>query len=135
MNGLQMPKIESMSKMQFSKWLMALGLCLTIGTGSLSAGYEYKMDARTQPMGQLESEISAKFTRGVVNVLYGWTEIARTPINMAQGPKKNFLKVIFVGIPYGVLRAAGRTVLGVFEIVTCYAPQKPIMEPIEGDVV
>lgn len=99
------------------------------------AGYEYRMDTRTNPMGQIESEISAKFTRGVVNVLYGWTEIARTPINMAQGPRKNFLKVIFVGIPYGVLRAAGRTVLGVFEIVTCYAPQKPIMAPIEGEVV
>ncbi len=134
MNGLQMPKIKRMNKRHFKPLYLALGLWMALSPNSVWAGYEYKIDQKTQPMGQLESEISAKLTRGLVNVLYGWTEIARTPINMAQGPKKNFLKVIFVGIPYGVFRAAGRTVLGVFEIVTCYAPQKPVMEPIEGEV-
>ena len=85
-------------------------------------------------MGNYESEISGKLTRGGVNTLFGWTELAKTPIDMAQGPKKNFFKVFFVGIPYGVAKAAGRTGVGVFEILTCYAPQKPILRPIEGDV-
>ncbi len=99
------------------------------------AGYEYKFDQRINPMGNYEGEMSGKLTRGAVNTLFGWTELAKTPIDMAQGPKKNFFKVIFAGIPYGIVKAAGRTGVGIFEMVTFFAPQKPILPPIEGDVV
>lgn len=78
--------------------------------------------------------MAAKFTRGVVNTLFGWTELAKTPIDMSQGPKKNIFKTVFVGIPYGVLKAVGRTGVGLFEMLTFYAPQNPILPPIEGDV-
>ena len=86
-------------------------------------------------MGNYESEMSGKLTRGAVNTLFGWTELVKTPIDMAQGPKKNFFKVFFAGVPYGVVKAAGRTGVGIFEMVTCYAPQKPILPPIQGVVV
>ncbi len=85
-------------------------------------------------MGNFESEMASKLTRGAVNVFFGWTELVKTPIDMSQGPKKNIFKTVFVGIPYGVIRAVGRTGVGLFEIVTFYAPQKPIFPPIEGDI-
>lgn len=98
------------------------------------AGYEYKFDKRINPMGNYEAEIANKLTRGGVNTLFGWTELVKTPIDLSQGPKKNIFKTVFVGVPYGVLNAVGRTGVGLFEIVTCYAPQKPILPPIEGDI-
>lgn len=104
------------------------------GSFPAQAGYEYKYDKRINPMGNFESEITQKLTRGLTNVLFGWTELAKTPIDMSQGPKKNFFKVIFVGIPYGVLKAVGRTGVGLFEMLTFFAPQKPILPPIEGSV-
>ena len=134
MNSLQMPKMYSMKKSAFLRLFTAFMVWLTAGTAPVFAGYEYKFDRKTNPMGNFESEMSGKLTRGVVNTLFGWTELARTPISMAQGPKKNFLKVIFIGVPYGILRAGGRTLLGIYEIVTFFAPQKPIMAPIEGQV-
>ena len=113
----------------------AFFLLLVITSLPVKAGYDYKFDTRDVPMGQFESEISGKLTRGVTNVLYGWTEIGRTPVRLAEGPQHPILAALAVGIPYGILRAAVRTVVGVYEIVTCYAPQGPIMRPIEGDVV
>ncbi len=134
MNGLQMPKIKRMRNRLISGVLLS-ALLLCLAGRPLQAGYDYKFDSNPQPMGQFESEIGGKLTRGTVNLLYGWTEFARTPVKMSHGPKRNFAKVFLIGVPYGILRAAGRTGLGVYEILTCYAPQRPIMEPIEGDVV
>ncbi len=134
MNGLQMPKIKRMKNVFLKRSLALAVVWMLAGACPLIAGYEYKFDNKTNPMGEFESEITGKLTRGMVNLIYGWTEIARTPINMSQGPKKNFLKTTLIGVPYGILRAGARTVLGVYEIVTCWAPQKPIMEPIEGEV-
>lgn len=105
----------------------ALGSCLVWASN-------YRYDAAPEAPGNYEAQISSKLTRGVTNVLFGWTEVVRTPVGMAQGPKKNFFKVVLVGIPYGALRAAARTAVGVYEIVTCFAPQNPIMSPIDGDV-
>ncbi len=99
------------------------------------AGYEYRMETHGPEMGQFESEMSGKLTRGLVNVLYGWTEIVRGPVEMAVGPTTGALKAVAFGVPYGIFRATGRTLVGVYEAVTCYAPQKPIMRPIEGDVL
>ena len=113
----------------------AFFLLLVITSLPVKAGYDYKFDTRDVPMGQFESEMSGKLNRGLANVLFGWTEFLRTPVGMTQEVKKNYLKAIFIGVPYGILRAAGRTVIGIYEIVTFYAPQKPIMAPIEGEVL
>lgn len=129
-----MPTIESMNSIWKRNFLSAVIMVMFLGQLPASAGYEYKYDKRINPMGNFESEIAQKFTRGITNTLFGWTELAKTPIDMAQGPKKNFFKVILIGIPYGALKAVGRTAVGVFEMVTCVAPQKPILPPIEGDV-
>lgn len=113
---------------------LVLALFIFMGPLPARAGYDYKFDRRINPMGNFESEIASKFTRGIVNTLFGWTELAKTPIDMSQGPKKNVFKTVFVGIPLGVVKAVGRTGVGLFEILTCYAPQKPILPPIEGDI-
>lgn len=138
MKRLQMPKIETMEKFIYSRvfvsFMLAAGLCLS-GPGWAEAGYDYKFENKPAPMGQFESEMSQKFTRGSSNVLFGWTEIARTPTFMSQEPKANPVKVLALGVPFGVVRAVGRTVIGAYEMATFYAPQRPIMQPIEGDVV
>ena len=100
------------------------------------AGYEYQYDSpRMVKQGQFESEVTAKLGRGVTNVLFGWTEIFRTPIRVAEPANDGIMKAIFWGIPLGIARFVGRTLVGVYEIATFYAPQEPIMAPIEGDVV
>ncbi len=107
----------------------------TLIQGTALAGYDYKFESKPAPMGQFESEMGSKLTRGVTNLIFGWTELVQAPVFMSQEPKANPLKVIFLGIPYGVIRAVGRTGIGVYEMVTFYAPQPPIMRPIEGEVV
>ena len=97
--------------------------------------YDYKLDSHIARTGQFESEISNKLERGTTNILYGWTEIFRTPVDWSQDTQHGFLQAVTIGLPYGAVRMVGRTVVGVYEVATCYAPQKPIFAPIEGDIV
>lgn len=131
MNLRQMPKfIQMIRKIVCLSILMSL-LSPCLGWG----GYDYQFDTRMVKHGQFESEISAKLSRGITNVLLGWTELIKTPIETADPIDDGVIKAVFVGIPYGISRFVARTLVGVFEIATFYAPQKPIMRPIEGDVV
>ena len=100
----------------------------------VSAHYDYKFEAKTPKMGQFESDISAKLSRGITNIVYGWTEVFRTPTDMAAETDKGFLTAAFLGLPYGILRVPVRTLVGVYEVATCYAPQGPILSPIEGNI-
>ena len=86
-------------------------------------------------MGQFESEISEKLSRGATNIVFGWTEVLRTPVEMGEGPQNSKFKAFAVGVPYGIFRFIGRTVVGFYEVATCYAPQPPIFAPLQGDVV
>ena len=99
------------------------------------AAYRYPPGQRDLNRGVFESEISDKLTRGIANTAWGWTEMAITPVNMGEDARHGVLSAVFLGIPYGVVRAVGRTLVGVYEVSTCYAPQKPIFNPIEGDVL
>ena len=108
---------------------------LTAGTLPAQAAYDYKFDSKPYPMGNFESEMSGKASRGLTNILFGWTEMFRTPVQLNHGIEHGLAYSLIVGIPYGILRAGARTVVGVYEILTFYAPQGPIMEPIEGDVL
>jgi len=114
--------------------LLALMMILSSAT-PLDAGYNYRFDSRSVKMGQFESEMSAKFTRGLINTSYGWTELFRTPIEWAAEPHRGVLSALTIGVPYGILRMLGRTLVGIYEITTAYAPQDPIFAPIEGDVL
>lgn len=98
----------------------------------LEAGYDYKFDAPIVPAGQYEAEVSAKLTRGVVNTIYGWTEIFRTPARWVDTTEHGKISAVLIGVPYGLTRFVGRTVVGIYEILTCYAPQRPIFEDINA---
>ena len=100
-----------------------------------AAAYRYPPGQKDSNRGIFEAEISGKLTRGITNAAWGWTELAITPVDMGEGPQHNILGALFLGIPYGAFRAVGRTLVGVYEISTCYAPQKPIFNPIEGEVL
>ncbi len=99
------------------------------------AGYKYRFDERMNQRGQYELEVSEKLTRGINNTIYGWTEMARTPIDWAERPGRGVLGALILGVPYGFFRMLGRTFVGIYEMGTCYAPQKPIFSEIEGDVL
>ena len=114
--------------------LFLWGLILQTTPAALAAGYDYKFDSKPVKIGHFETEMADKFTRGLTNTAFGWTEMARTPATMTEGIEGSFLKSIFLGIPYGLVRGVARTGVGVYEILTFYAPQGPIMESLEGDV-
>ena len=65
----------------------------------------------------------------------------RHPERAADGPNAIGVGImlvfsaLFLGLPYGITRAVGRTLVGVYEVSTCYAPQKPIFDLIEGEVL
>ncbi len=115
-------------------YLLCLLFFLTVPPVS-SAHYDYKFENREVKMGQFESEMSAKLTRGVTNILFGWTELVRTPTQWAAQTEHGFVSSVFVGIPYGIVRMMGRTLVGVYEVATFYAPQRPIFKNIEGEIV
>ena len=110
--------------------LMILGLFFI-----LAGAYQYPSGQTDMDRGNFEAEISGKLTRGVTNLAWGWTEVAMTPVTMGEDARHGVLSALFLGLPYGVIRAVGRTLAGVYEVSTCYAPQKPIFNPIEGEVV
>lgn len=80
-------------------------------------------------------EVRDKIERGLMNSALGWTELMRTPIDWAERPDRGVFSALTFGIPYGFFRMLGRTFVGIYEIATCYAPQKPIFSKIEGDIL
>lgn len=107
-------------------------LVLFLGAVFLEAGYDYKFDTRIDPAGQFESDVSAKLTRGAVNTVYGWTEIFRTPAKWADTTEHGKISAVLIGVPYGLTRFVGRTLVGIYEVATCYAPQRPIFADINA---
>ena len=101
----------------------------------LAGAYRYPPGQQDLKRGNFEAGISEKLTRGVTNILWGWTETAITPVNMGEEARHGVLSALLIGLPYGITRAVGRTLVGVYEVSTCYAPQKPIFNPIEGEVL
>ena len=101
----------------------------------LGGAYRYPPDMENINRGVFESEIGGKLSRGIANTAWGWTEMVITPVNMGGDPRHGIMSALVLGVPYGVFRAIGRTLVGVYEVSTCYAPQKPIFKPIEGEVV
>lgn len=69
-----------------------------------------------------------KLGRGAGNVLFGWCEIFRQPALMSKDhdPTTAFLG----GAPKGLLFAAGRMVVGAYEVVTFPIPAPEGYEPI-----
>jgi putative exosortase-associated protein (TIGR04073 family) len=97
--------------------------------------YDYQWDQRMQTHGKYESEIAGKFSRGLTNTMFGWVELMRTPVRIGEDPQMGVFRAFFLGVPYGMLRAVGRTLVGTYEMVTSPAPQSPIFAPLEGEVL
>jgi putative exosortase-associated protein (TIGR04073 family) len=116
--------------------LLLFLICLVIlSPRGLFAHYDYKFDQTEVKSGQFESEITAKLERGITNILFGWTEAFRVPVDLSGDPEHGKIQAFTLGIPYGLLRGVGRTGVGVYEVLTCYVPQQPIFYPIQGDVL
>lgn len=78
--------------------------------------------------------MASKLTRGATNTAFGWTEIMSTPAQMAAGIEHGALYSTVFGLPYGVFRFVRRTLVGVYEVGTFYAPQSPILPEIQGSI-
>ena len=105
------------------------------GSAVVYAGYDYKFDAPVSNTDQYESEVGGKLSRGINNTFFGWTELFRTPIQLADSTEHGDVYAVTVGVPLGILRLVGRTLVGVYEVVTFYAPQQPIFSDLRGDIL
>lgn len=99
----------------------------------VSAVFDARYDNKGDTQGALEPASADKMTRGVTNLLFGWAEIAQTPARMSAGIEHGAVTSFLLGVPYGILRFGAREVVGAYEIVTFYAPQSPIMRPLQGE--
>lgn len=68
-----------------------------------------------------------KLMRGCVNVITGWLELVRCPIETVH--RKGTALAAPLGIPQGLGMGIWRTVGGVFEIALCFHPQPWEYEP------
>lgn len=107
---------------------------LCLGASPLLAVFDPRYDNKEDLKDQYEAGSAAKLTRGVTNILFGWTEIGRTPAKMSAGIEHGAVTSFLFGVPYGVFRAVGRTAVGAYETATFFAPQSPIMKDVQGDV-
>lgn len=121
--------ILSKERKLFVVLVMAAAVCFS-GTGVCLAGYDYEYSAR----GHFEAETSEKLTRGITNASLGWMEMFHTPVHWGIQADRSAFSAFTLGFPYGIMRALGRTVVGVYEIATCYAPQGPIFYELQGEV-
>ena len=99
-----------------------------------NAGFDYHFDSKEALKAQYEVGVTEKLTRGITNTVFGWTEIARTPAEISAGIEHGAVTGFLIGVPYGIFKFGKRTVVGVYEIVTCYAPQSPIIPSLQGEV-
>ena len=70
--------------------------------------------------------IGEKAARGVKNILLGWTELPKRIIDITN-ETRNPIWGVFVGTYEGTLKAVGRTLSGVIDVLT--APIDPEKEP------
>lgn len=119
-------------KLRFRTSILIIAVCLTaVYPSTLSAEYDYEYSAR----GNFEAEMGQKFSRGITNTFFGWMEMFHTPVHWGIQADRTVWSAVAIGIPYGVLRAVGRTMVGVYEMTTCFAPQGPIFYDLQGEVL
>lgn len=118
-------------------FFLAMGAVALGGLSStpLQAAFDYRYDSKEDTSGQYEAGSAGKLTRGATNILFGWTEIARTPAQMSAGIEHGAITSFLFGVPYGVFRAVARTGVGAYEAATFFAPQSPIMKDLGGDLL
>jgi len=70
--------------------------------------------------GDYATDSGAKFTRGLANTTTGWGEIPKNIVNESR--KHDAGTGLVYGSAKGVVHTVGRTAVGVFDLVTFFAP-------------
>ena len=71
--------------------------------------------------------IAEKAGNGIANLATGWLEIPKNVINTTNN--NNFIVGFFGGMLKGMVNMAGRTGVGVIDLVTFPIPTQPIVQP------
>lgn len=79
-------------------------------------------------------DIGNKAARGVKNVMFGWTELPKSVVDVTKDTRNPFLG-LFVGGFKGVCNGFARTASGICDVATCGIKntEAPLMQP-EMDV-
>ncbi len=100
--------------------------------GEIMIGDEGEVMTQKEEIRAYRLTIGEKAARGVKNILLGWTELPKRIIDTTQ-ETGNPIWGLFVGGYEGTLKAAGRTLSGVVDVVT--APINPKGAPyIPADI-
>lgn len=101
-------------------------------TGEVMIGDTGEIMTQTEEIRAYRLTIGEKAARGVKNILLGWTELPKRIIDTTQ-ETGNPIWGLFVGTYEGALKAAGRTISGVSDVLT--APINPEGDPyIPADI-
>ncbi len=103
----------------FKKTRLAIAVALAIAAAPLLAD-----EAEDE---QFPTSIEQKLGAGLINATTGWVEIVKTPIAIS---KKDGLGLgLTVGLAQGIINMMGRTLWGMFDVVTFILPTKPMILP------
>jgi len=100
--------------------------------GETMTGAKGEVMTKSEEIRAYRLTIGEKAARGVKNILLGWTEIPKRVINITK-ETQNPIWGLFVGTYEGTLKAVGRTLSGVCDVLT--APIDPEKGPfIPADI-
>jgi len=100
--------------------------------GETMTGAKGEVMTKSEEIRAYRLTIGEKAARGVKNILLGWTEIPKRVINITK-ETQNPIWGLFVGTYEGTLKAVGRTLSGVSDVLT--APIDPEKGPfIPADI-
>ncbi len=85
------------------------------------------MAAEDEEDGKFPNSIEEKLGAGFANTTTGWVEIVKTPIAVSK--KDGIGMGLTLGVAQGFINMMGRTLWGLFDVVTFILPTKPMIEP------
>ncbi len=108
-------------------FITGFSVLLYADEGEVILSDEGEVMTQTEEIRAYRLTIGEKAERGVKNILLGWTELPKRIIDVTR-ETKNPIWGVFVGTYEGALKAAGRTISGVVDVVT--APINPEGKPL-----
>ena len=97
----------------------------TVGSTELGS------EKRPLPHEPYIDSVTRKLSRGVTNVAFGWMEVFQQMSREYHKDERSneYLRPLVYGTNKGRTRVIGRLFVGLYEIVTFWIPQQPIIEP------